>query len=44
MLTPREVDTLLRLSGARFMAWDGALALPETGGRHAVLAPDDIAG
>lgn len=42
LLTPREVRYLLTLSGARFMAWDGALALPETD-EVTVLAPDDIA-
>ena len=28
MLTVPEVDRLCRMSGARFMAWDGVLALP----------------
>jgi acyl-coenzyme A synthetase/AMP-(fatty) acid ligase len=41
-LTPREAGLLLRHSGARFMAWDGSLALPEAvEGR--ILTPDDIA-
>jgi len=41
MLTPREVDLLVRHSGARFLAWDGELALPALEGVK-VLAPDDI--
>ena len=41
MLTPREVDLLVRHSGARFLAWDGELALPALEGVK-VLSPDDI--
>ena len=42
MLTPPEVERLLRLSGARVLAWDGILELPEVDGLH-ILAPQDIA-
>ena len=42
MLTPREVAYLLSHSGARFLAWDGALALPELDG-VTVITPDDLA-
>ena len=42
MLTPREVQALVAFSGARFLAWDGKLALPELDG-VTLLAPDDIA-
>ena len=38
MLTAPEVDRLRRLCGARFMAWDGALALPDLEGVR-LLAP-----
>ena len=38
MLTVPEVDRLCRMSGARFMAWDGVLALPEVEGMRAVHA------
>ena len=41
LLTPREVDLLLRHSGARFLAWDGELALPELEG-VSVLSPEHI--
>ena len=41
MLTPPEVDRLLRISGARMLAWDGVLGLPEVDGIQ-VLTPDDI--
>ena len=42
MLTPREVAALVSFSGARMLAWDGLLPLPDI---HDVtlLAPDDIA-
>ena len=41
LLTPREVDDLIRHSGARFLAWDGMLALPDL--EHVtVFTPDDI--
>ena len=42
MLTPGEVASLIRLSGAAFMAWDGGLPLPDTSA-VTVLAPPDIA-
>ncbi|PZF76768.1 AMP-dependent synthetase [Aestuariivirga litoralis] len=42
MLTPTEVAALLRFSGARFIAWDGLLALPALED-ITLLAPDDIA-
>ena len=42
MLTPREVGTLIRQSGANFLAWDGLLTLPDLD-RFTLLSPDDIA-
>lgn len=42
MLTPREVASLIHFSGARFLAWDGALPLPELGDARC-LPPDEIA-
>lgn len=42
MLTALEVDRLCRLCGARFMAWDGVLALPDTAGLT-LLTPEDVA-
>jgi len=42
LLTPREVDLLIRHSGARFLAWDGELSLPALEG-VTVLPPDEIA-
>ena len=42
MLTPREVAYLLRHSGARHLAWDGVLPLPDLDG-VALFTPDDIA-
>lgn len=42
MLTPREVGYLAAHSGARFLAWDGALALPELDG-ITLITPDDLA-
>lgn len=42
MLTPHEVASLLTYSGARFLAWDGLLSLPEIDG-VTVLSPEDIA-
>ncbi len=42
MLTAVEVGKLLAISGARFIAWDGALPLPDDHAAH-VLTPDDIA-
>ena len=42
MLTPHEVASLLTYSGARFLAWDGLLSLPEIDGVN-VLSPEDIA-
>lgn len=42
MLTPPEVDKLLRLSGARMLAWDGVLDLPALDGVR-LLTPDDMA-
>lgn len=42
MLTPREVDVLLRHSAARFVAWDGVLALPVLE-QVRLLTPDDLA-
>jgi acyl-coenzyme A synthetase/AMP-(fatty) acid ligase len=42
MLTAPEVEKLLRISGARMIAWDGALDLP-TVDDIALLTPDDIA-
>lgn len=41
-LTPREAGHLLRHSGARFLAWDGSLVLPEADGVN-ILTPDHIA-
>jgi len=41
MLTPREVGNLLEYSGARFIAWDGVLALPELQGQR-LLTPEII--
>lgn len=41
-LTPREACLLLRNSGARFLAWDGSLELPDAGEAR-ILTPDDIA-
>ncbi len=41
LLTPREVDLLIRHSEARFLAWDGELALPELEG-VTVLSPEHI--
>lgn len=41
-LTPREAGQLLRHSGARFLAWDGSLALPDAVEAR-ILTPDDIA-
>lgn len=42
MLTPREVAYLLSHSGARFLAWDGVLPLPERDG-ITLITPDDLA-
>lgn len=42
MLTPREVEALLRFSGAGFLAWDGELPLPPLGGTR-LFAPADLA-
>lgn len=42
MLTPPEVDRLCRLAGVRFLAWDGALALPGMADMT-VFTPADIA-
>ena len=42
MLTTREVAGLLASSGARFLAWDGLLALPEVTDVR-LLTPPDIA-
>jgi acyl-coenzyme A synthetase/AMP-(fatty) acid ligase len=42
MLTVPEVDRLCRMSGARFMAWDGELALPEMEGLR-LFTPSEIA-
>lgn len=42
MLTAPEVEKLLRISGARMIAWDGALDLPRVDD-IALLTPDDIA-
>lgn len=42
MLTPREVGYLVSHSGARFLAWDGELALPDLAG-VTVLTPDVVA-
>lgn len=42
MLTAREVRHLLAFSGARMLAWDGELALPDTEGVK-VLTPPDVA-
>lgn len=42
MLTPHEVASLLTYSGARFLAWDGLLSLPEIDS-VTVLSPEDIA-
>lgn len=42
MLTAGEVEKLLRLSGARVVAWDGVLALPARDGLR-LLASDEIA-
>lgn len=41
MLTPHEVSYLACHSGARFLAWDGMLPLPELDG-VTVLRPDDV--
>ncbi len=41
MLTPREVAYLMSHSGARFLAWDGVLDLPDMDGVR-ILTPDDI--
>lgn len=41
MLTPREVGYLVSHSGARFLAWDGVLALPGLDG-VTVITPDDF--
>jgi acyl-coenzyme A synthetase/AMP-(fatty) acid ligase len=41
MLTSHEVASLLTYSGARFLAWDGLLALPELD-RVTVLSPEDL--
>jgi len=42
MLTPREVASLVTFSGARFLAWDGVLPLPDVDG-IAILPPEDLA-
>lgn len=42
MLTAPEVDRLLRISGARLLAWDGALDLPACDG-IGLLTPENIA-
>lgn len=42
MLTQREVASLVTFSGARFLAWDGVLALPDVDD-VSVLSPQDIA-
>lgn len=42
MLTPREVAYLVSHSGARFLAWDGVLALPERDG-VTIIHPGDLA-
>lgn len=42
MLTPPEVAALVRFSGARFLAWDGALSLPELEDVRR-LGPNEIA-
>lgn len=42
MLTAPEVDRLLRISGARLLAWDGALDLPARDG-IGLLTPENIA-
>lgn len=42
LLTPREVSYILRHSGARFLAWDGELALPDLEATQ-LLTPADIA-
>lgn len=42
MLTAREVAHLVTFSGARMLAWDGDLALPDLDGVR-VLSPDDMA-
>lgn len=42
MLTPREVAYLVSHSGARFLAWDGVLDLPELDGVN-LITPDDLA-
>ncbi|WP_421695158.1 acyl-CoA synthetase [Aestuariivirga sp.] len=42
LLTPREVDFILRHSGVRFIAWDGALPLPQMDGQR-LFGPEDIA-
>ncbi|MEI7599231.1 MAG: class I adenylate-forming enzyme family protein [Aestuariivirga sp.] len=41
MLTPREVAALITFSGARLMAWDGLLTLPEMEG-VSILTPETI--
>ncbi len=41
LLTPREVALLLTDSGARFIAWDGLLALPDLTGLR-LFAPDEL--
>jgi acyl-CoA synthetase (AMP-forming)/AMP-acid ligase II len=42
MLAPVEVTKLLHLSGSRFVAWDGVLALPGLEDVN-LLSPDEIA-
>lgn len=42
VLTPPEVGSLVRFSGARFLAWDGVLRLPALDG-VSILGPHDIA-
>lgn len=42
MLTQREVQALVAFSGARFLAWDGVLSLPQIDG-VTLLGPHDIA-
>lgn len=42
MLTPREVASLVTFSGARFLAWDGVLPLPDVDG-ITILPPEDLA-
>ncbi len=42
MLTPAEVEKLLRIASVRALAWDGVLALPDLQGVR-LITPDDIA-